>query len=79
MFSFLFSTKVNSIFLYPTDEPFKLPEPFNNNLGAFASGYYIAYVIVLHYNHCFSIDIVQSKLVLLGYMTPHHLYSFSIL
>ena len=34
IFSSLFSTKVNSKFLEPTDEPFKSPSPFNNNLGA---------------------------------------------
>ena len=47
----LFSTKVNSISLYPTDEPFKLPVPFNNNFGALFVGILYLFVIVLHYNH----------------------------
>ena len=41
----------SSISLYPTDEPFKLPVPFNNNFGALFVGILYLFVIVLHYNH----------------------------
>ncbi len=37
--------------LYPTDEPFKSPEPFNNNFGALFVGILYLFVIVLHYSH----------------------------
>ena len=46
IFSF-FSTKVNSIFLEPVDEPFKSPVPFNNNLGACSVG--ISYLFLFVY------------------------------
>ena len=43
---FLFSININSISLYPTEDPFKSPEPFNNNLGAFSVGILYLFVIL---------------------------------
>ncbi len=49
VFSPFFSTKVNSMSLYPTDEPFKSPEPFNNNFGALFVG------ILYLFHNCFTL------------------------
>ena len=43
--------------LCPIDEPFKSPVPFNNNLGPFWFECHTFYVIVLHYNHHYLIEI----------------------
>ena len=62
-FLLLFPIKLNSKSLVPTDDPFKSPSPFNFNSGAFWLVYHISFLIVVHYNHCYSIDTLRNNLV----------------
>ena len=62
MFSSLFSTKVNSRFFDPTDEPFKSPSPFINNFGALLVGISYLFEVASHCSHRFSIDILRNNL-----------------